>query len=247
MPKPATLTKAELIEMDSDLINPAPGAKPVRVQFNPETLKVTFANQLQTGDTKSAQTGTAAMQYVGKGSTKLSVQLWFDVNHPSSQPEGGQAPRNVRELTTQVAYFITPKADAKNPKTFTIPAVKFQWGTFSFVGVMESLDETLELFSAEGYPLRASLSLGLTQQEIKAFDKDQGMRQPKTTPGGKPAGTATLTSAAAGASVQSLADGSNAAGGKNWQDIAAANGIENPRLLAPGQLIDINAKVRVEF
>jgi nucleoid-associated protein YgaU len=26
----------------------------------------------------------------------------------------------------------------------------------------------------------------------------------------------------------------------SWQSIAAANNIENPRLLAPGQLIDLN-------
>jgi hypothetical protein len=166
------------------------------------------------------------------------------VNHPSSEPEGGgEGPKNVRELTSQVAYFITPKSDGKDPVGFTIPAVKFNWGTFSFVGVMDSLDETLELFSADGKPLRASLSLSLTQQEIQAFEKDQGMRLPNTAPGSKPAGTIPLTAAVAGASVQSLAEGSNA-GGKNWQDIAAANGIENPRLLAPGQLIDVNAKVR---
>jgi hypothetical protein len=109
---------------------------------------------------------------------------------------------------------------------------------------MESLEETLELFSYEGTPLRASLSISLTQQEIKAFAADQGMRLPKTAEATKPAGTVPLTSAPAGASVQSLAEGSTSAGGKNWQDIAAANGIENPRLLAPGQLIDINAKVR---
>jgi UDP-3-O-[3-hydroxymyristoyl] glucosamine N-acyltransferase len=32
--------------------------------------------------------------------------------------------------------------------------------------------------------------------------------------------------------------------GNKWQDIAAANNIENPRLLQPGQLIDMNASVQ---
>jgi nucleoid-associated protein YgaU len=31
--------------------------------------------------------------------------------------------------------------------------------------------------------------------------------------------------------------------GDNWQAIAQANGIENPRLLAPGQLINLNVRV----
>ena len=33
--------------------------------------------------------------------------------------------------------------------------------------------------------------------------------------------------------------------GDDWQVIAAANGIENPRLLSAGQLIDMNATRRV--
>jgi hypothetical protein len=244
MPKPGVLTKAELIELTSDLTQDAPGAKPVRVQFNPESLKVTYANQLAT-DEKSTQTGTAAMQFVGKGSTKLAVQLWFDVNHPSSAPEGGgDAPRDVRDFTTQVAYFITPKESS--PGKYVIPGVRFQWGSFSFTGVLESLDESLELFSNDGRPLRASLSLGLIQQKIVAFNKGQGITLPKTreATGNNAAGTVALTTASAGSTVQSLADTSGKADG-NWQDVASANGIENPRLLEPGQLLNVNATARV--
>jgi hypothetical protein len=214
------------------------------VQFNPESLKVTYSNQVATEPNKPAQKGTAALQHVSEGTTKLAVQLWFDVNHP----DAGDAPKNVRELTSKVAYFITPKKINEKPAKYMVPGVRFSWGTFSFIGVLESLDETLELFSSDGCPLRASLSLGLTQQEIKAFDRDQGLRQPKPKSGtGEAAGTAPLTSAPQGSSVQNLADGAGGGsrnGSKNWQDIAAANGIENPRLLAPGQLIDLNAKPR---
>lgn len=243
MPKPAQLDKAQLIEMAPDLKKEAPGAKPVNVQFNPETLKVTYANQVVTSENKTAQTGSAAMQHVGKGTTKLAVQLWFDINHPSL---GEAKPRDVRELTGQVSYFITPKGDGKKPETFVIPAVKFHWGAFSFVGVMESLEETLELFSNDGRPLRASLTFGLTQQEIIAFQDGQGTRLPAVAgvSGSRPAGTVPLTSAPAGSNVQGLADIS-AGASVSWQDIASANGIENPRLLVPGQLVDINASVRV--
>jgi Contractile injection system tube protein len=245
MPKPAALTKAELIELDSSL-NPVSGKPSVRVQFNPETLKVTYANQLST-EAKTSQTGTEALQHVGKGTTKLSVQLWFDVNHPSAAPENGSGPatHDVRDFTAQVAYFITPfKADSG---AYVIPGIKFKWGSFEFVGVMESLDETLDLFSPDGVPLRATLAIGLVQQEIKAFGKNQGMRLPATSGTNEPAGTKALASAALGASVQSLADGASGGLNKNWQNVAAANGIENPRLLAPGQLIDINAKLRAEI
>lgn len=245
MPKPAKLDKAQLIEMDASLKEPASGAQPVNVQFNPESLKVSYANQVAQSDNKGAQTGSAALQHVGKGTTKLAVQLWFDINHPSV---GDAKPRDVRELTGQVTYFITPKEDPKKKDSYLVPGVKFHWGAFSFIGMMESLEETLELFSSDGRPLRASLSFSLTQQEIMAFAKGQGMKLPAVAGASsrKPAGTVPLTSAPAGSSVQGLADLS-AGTGLSWQDVAAANGIENPRLLAPGQLVNLNASVRVEI
>ncbi|RYD64266.1 MAG: LysM domain-containing protein [Sphingomonadales bacterium] len=171
------------------------------------------------------------------------MQLWFDVTHPTFEDA---QPRDVRELTGGVTFFITPKGDKKSPETFITPAVKFHWGAFSFIGVMESLEETLELFSSEGRALRASVSFGLTQQEILAFQKGNGIKLPSVAgvSGSRPAGTVPLVSASAGASLQSLADSAGASG-VNWQDIAAANGIENPRLLAPGQLLNLNATLRV--
>jgi hypothetical protein len=245
MPKPVQLAKAQLIEMESGLEIPAPGTQPVNVQFNPESLKVTYANQVVTDPNKGAQTGTNALQHVGKGTTKLAVQLWFDINHPSV---GEANPRDVRELTAQVAYFITPKKDPKQKDSFTVPPIKFHWGAFSFVGMMESLEETLELFSNDGRPLRASLSFSLTQQEIIAFKKGQGMRLPAVAEAtsSSAVGTTPLTSAPAGSSLQGLADISGGVG-LSWQDVASANGIENPRLLASGQLLDLNASVRVEI
>ena len=50
-----------------------------KVQFNPETLKVSFSNQIvppATSGSASDQRGTSTTQFVGKGTTKLSVQLY---------------------------------------------------------------------------------------------------------------------------------------------------------------------------
>jgi hypothetical protein len=41
------LVKAQLIELDAGFKAPLPSGKTVTVQFNPETLKVTFANRVQ--------------------------------------------------------------------------------------------------------------------------------------------------------------------------------------------------------
>ena len=92
-------------ELDAKF-NQVPGGAKTRVQFNPETLKVSFSNQLK-GDDKS---GTAAIQFVGAGATKLSLQLWFDVNAPQIEE-----PRvnDVRKLTQRVAYYMLPGRENK--------------------------------------------------------------------------------------------------------------------------------------
>jgi contractile injection system tube protein len=222
MPDPVRLAKAELRELDSGF-NEIPKGARVRVQFNPETLKVSFANQLKTPE--GSQGGTAALQFVGTGTTKLSLQLWFDVTAPQVEEPNVT---DVRKLTQKVAFYMLP--GKKNPKA--PPAVRFIWGTFVFDGVMESMDETLELFSPDGRPLRASVNVGLTQQRITFafFERDRGTS----------AAPKEIAHATSGSTVQAIA--SRAGKADDWQDIAAANEIENPRQLPPGKVIDLNPR-----
>lgn len=227
------LAKAELHELDSKFEKEINKDKNCVVQFNPESLKVSFANQVAPPSGKTAdQTGTPALQFVGAGTTKLSLQLWFDVT--AQMPPADAAVNDVRKLTQKVAYFITPH---QNPdKTFLPPAVRFLWGSFKFDGVMDSLEETLEFFSNDGRPLRASVTISMTQQMIEFVFGELKKSGPDAT---KQPGTSPMTEAPAGADVSNLAD--SLGKGDLWQLIAAANNIENPRLLKPGQLIDMNA------
>lgn len=231
---PENLVKATLREIswdaNQDVVD---GAHSLQVQFNPESLKVTFSNQNASGD----QRGGSAIQYVGAGTTKLSFDLWFDVT--SSHHGGGEATEDVRELTNQVLFFMTPQQQPPGPEgeeRYLPPGVRFQWGRFLFEGVMDSLDETLEYFSEDGRPLRSKLSVALSKQEIRF---EEGQQQ-----GGSALGTAAAPSsgnqqAAAGDTVQGLA-------GDNWPSVAAANGIENPLDLAAGAVVDLNAGISLE-
>ncbi len=236
MPDSQKLEKAELRELDAEFKNEINTDKKCQVQFNPETLKVSFANQVATPSGAGDQKGTPARQFVGAGTTKLSLQLWFDVTAP--MPPEQKKEQDVRKLTAKVAYFITPKPEGDK---FVPPAVRFIWGSFQFDGIMESMEESLEFFSSDGRPLRASVTINLTQQKITEFTF-----RATAGPGAKPSpGTRPLTPAPQGKSVQSMADSQGK--GDNWQDIASANGIENPRLLQPGQLLDLNASASVSF
>jgi hypothetical protein len=226
MPDAMKLAKAELRQLDSSFQNPLTPPGWCTVQFNPESLRVTFNNQLVKPPGAGDQRGSAAYQFVGKSTTRLTLTLWFDVGSPQG---AGPVVDDVRKLTEKVAFFIKPQPGAKN--TLLPPAVRFAWGSFQFDGLMDSLEETLDFFSPQGKPLRASLSLTLSQQAFQ-FDFQAVDSAPTATPGTTP-----LAQAPAGSSVQGLAD---TAGASNWQSIAAANGIENPRLLTPGTLVDLS-------
>ena len=231
-PKPA---KAKLKELNPPL---GQSAKETVVQFNPESLKVSYANQIVQPKSEGNAQEKAAAQYVGAGTTKLNLQIWFDVTGEAA--DSGPLPSDVREMTKKVTYFITPREEKKGE--FKPPVVRFEWGSFAFEGIMDSLEESLEFFSSDGVPLRASMTLSMSQQkiEILSADKSQGGGLPPGAggPGISAPGTSPLSQARTGDTLQSLA----AAAGLTWQAVAAANGIENARLLEPGKLIDLNKK-----
>lgn len=231
---------ARLIELKDDLSDVRPGGKSLTVQFNPESLKLSYANLIKQppngsgggagGEGGNQSQGSAARQFVGTGTTQLAVQLWFDVSAATSAPF---IVDDVRRITAQVLYFIRPRpapAGVRDTAQRTPPGLRFSWGNFLFDGIVESMAESVEFFSPKGEALRASLSLTLVQQEIlvPAFSGDGRV------PGARP-----LWPAAGGQSLQALQDAASRSGG--WQAVALANGIENPRALPAGQLIDLSA------
>jgi hypothetical protein len=232
MPEPPKLAKATLQEIrwtpkgDVETKNPkGADTKPVEVQFNPQTLKVNYSNQKAGGD----QVAGSPVQFVGKGTTKLALELWFDTTVEEQQGPGGKTP-DVRDKTEQIYTFMkaTP-GTGKHKKDFVPPGVRFHWGSFLFDGVVDSMDENLEFFSSSGVPMRASVSLSISKQEL-SFQRGQADAEG--------AGTSSFEQAQAGDSVQQMAA---RAGNPDWKSVAAANGIENPRMLAPGALVNVSA------
>lgn len=221
--------RARLIELEQSFEREKDGGHKVDVQFNPETLKVTFANQIVQPQGGDQAAGNAGRQFVGAGTTKLALQLWFDVNAMEKDPVD-----DVRRLTQQVIFFMTPQKSDQDPKKLAPPGVRFHWGTFLFDGMVEGLEETLEFFSPDGKPLRASISLTLSQQKILEA-KFEGDGKVPSRPGQAP-----LKAAKQGDSVQSMAGKSGKSG---WQGIAAANGIEDPLRMAAGQLVNLNLSI----
>ncbi len=137
---------AQLRELDASFEREINKPRWVTVQINPDELRTSFSHEL--GPT-----------------TRLDLRLTFDVDAPT--PRGRRAPDDVRRLTERVAYFATPRA-VRGGAT-SRPAVRLAWGTFQFDGHVEALEETLDAFSPDGRPLRATLALSLARAHIAPY------------------------------------------------------------------------------
>lgn len=211
---------ARLIEIEigdgTSQTRPKPNGNELQVQFNPETLRVSRSN---TVDAK-APAGTAGLQYVTTTSTRLDLELWFDVS-------ARQGPEKLQDLTSGVYYFLTPSAEASHK--LRVPGVRFHWGQFLFDGVLTSLNETLELFSNDGRPLRSRMALSFTSQEIRfplLRNGDDAIARTGQTP---------QAPVRDGESVQQAM--ARMGRPEDWRTAAHANGIENPRQPAAGTLL----------
>ncbi|SAK96338.1 hypothetical protein AWB81_05379 [Caballeronia arationis] len=116
------------------------------VMFNPASLKLTCTNKLQSEEA-GGNSKTEAKQATQATTAKMDVELFFD-----STDLGVDVHKFTDKLDALILVQKSDKAEA--PKTVT-----FRWGSFSFDGVIESATTTLDFWSAEGTPLRATVAL----------------------------------------------------------------------------------------
>lgn len=207
----------------------------VIVHFNPQSLKVHYETSGVTGSEllrqQTEEQGKPA-QPTGFTST-LTLDLVFDTT------QNGQ---DVRNTTLVLAHMLQPARDNSNPKApLGVSLVRFCWGSFLFNGNITSMDETLDFFSEQGIPLRATVNLSMNSVALDTnTTNDQTSSTAAQTNTG--VGTNALTLSQTGDSVQNLTG--RAGIGNNWPAVASANNIENPRLLPTGTILDLNVLLR---
>ena len=195
------------------------------VHFNPASLQYTISNQM-----KNTGSGNSAKQYVDESTGKLTMELVFDTT------DSGE---DVRLHSVKVAKLMEPQESDKTP-----PIVEFEWGLYTFAGMMEQYKETIDFFSSDGVPLRASVNLTLASQD-EVFEG--GSRERTANTGGSLAGRGANNSVQTppppdsdGRGVTQVATRAGNPGAA--RDIAAQNGLENMRFTGGAQL-QLNASV----
>jgi hypothetical protein len=189
----------------------------ITVHFNPASLQLQVSNELK--DTKNNE----RKQYVAKTSAKLTMDLHFDTTDTGE---------DVTQTTRRLQAFLVPPLPARDAarQEPPPPLVLFEWGTLRFKGIAENYRETIDFFSPDGVPLRASVNLTLSRQD-QVFDQSPGGNR---SPNGTSAAPDTLNLDTPSGGASGLAKSLGAPGAA--RALAAANGQENLRFGAGGSL-----------
>lgn len=205
-----------------------------KVLFNPNSYSITKSvTWSQTGGSVSSpSSGTGSenatqrfldaptLNFGGGGSRQLTLNLFFDVTERPNT--------DVRAETNKIVELTKKDRDQKCP----LPC-EISWGgggasnyDFPFVGVITSLTQNFVLFSSDGKPLRANLTVVLT--EYPDPEKNQRQTDPELT----------TRIVKRGDTLSSIA-GELYFDPSLWRIIAEANGLDDPRRLAVGSRLTI--------
>lgn len=250
---PTRGNRAQLRKLDNDL---EPEGEPFRVQFNPQSLSVSYNSTLSgTKDDDESE-----KQQTGGRSTSLDVELFFDVTRPTQggeQPDasggGASEVNDVRTRTKRLLEFMQGGDDGgqsgggKNAQDGPQPNVRFVWGSFQYDGVITRMNENLEFFDPEGRPLRAIVSISLSgqkpqQKDVEGSDVSSvggALRAGESGAGSGPEEPPPGAENTNGTALQRLAGAVGAQG--NWKEIAAQNDIDNPRSIHNPGAVDLSA------
>src|SRR4029450_3398522 len=127
----------------------------IDVHFNPATLQLQVSNELK--DTRNNE----RKQYIAKATAKLTMELQFDTTDSGD---------DVMQTTKKLQLFVAPPLSQQNHQQIPPPVVLFEWGRVKFMGIAESYKETIDFFSANGVPLRASVNLTISPHDQVFYD-----------------------------------------------------------------------------
>jgi LysM repeat protein len=187
----------------------------IPLRFNPTEYQLQKGNAFQEIAIPGLE--SPPIQYIRGNSEKLSVEVLADTS---------DSLEDVR------VKYVTPVRNLLNiePELHAPPIVAFTWDRQVFRGVLESVQVTFTLFSPEGVPLRAKLSLAFKEyRPVEVQVKEQRKASPDFDKSYVVRAGDTLASLAATAYKDP----------SKWREIARRNNLRDPRQLVPGTVLTI--------
>jgi nucleoid-associated protein YgaU len=198
----------------------------VDFHFNPTTITFNKRARYERKGSQSAATDPP-VQFTGIDATSLKLDILLDA--VEEQPVG-----TVLHHVERLLSWMSPTAGILGEifgKSVSPPELQFTWGALTingahtFIGHLEDVNVTYELFSRDGRPLRAqvSLTLGSRSDEVTGTNPTSGAERSRRS-----------HVLRLGESLQSLAY-SAYGDASAWRKIAELNEIDDPLRVGPGR------------
>ena len=194
-----------------------------KVLFNP--TEYTFEDSSKWQD-QQGNRRRPELQYTGGERKRLSMELFYDTY---------EAKEDVRLYTGKLAQLLVVTTDDKNNGKRP-PTVELSWGKaqanvgFPFKCVLENLKQQFTLFTSEGTPVRAKVSVTFKEYELP---KEEQQREPRRSSFPAQAYTVRAGDTLSGIAASLWKDP------LKWRLLAQTNEIRNPRILQPGQALNV--------
>jgi len=209
------LEKIKITPLDKDG-NPVEG-KAFKVLFNPNAYTIT--KSVTWSGSSDRTLNAPPLTFGGGGSRQLTLNLFYDV----TESVNGKVVKDVREETNKMVALSRIQKGLDRP-----PAVVVSWGAapptnsdFPFTGVVHQLTQAFKLFTSDGKPVRADLTVSFT--EYLEPKKDLLQTDPEFTTRLVKRGDTVSSIAAEAYQDPAL-----------WRIIAEANELDDPRQLQIG-------------
>lgn len=185
----------------------------IPLRFNPTSYQLKKANEFSEIAIPGLE--TPPIQYIRGGKESLSFEALLDTSDTL---------KNVREeYVDRIAGLMKINSELHAP-----PIVQFEWETTVFQGVVSNMSSSYVLFTPEGVPLRAEVSLELTAYRSVEVQLSE---RPRNSPDVEKS-----VSFRRGDRLDLIASGLYQDPAK-WREIARHNGIRDPRRIEPGTLL----------
>jgi len=192
-----------------EVVRPKKGLVPLR--FNPTTYQVkktqTFAEIPIPG------LSSPPLQWVRGGAETLSFKALVDTTDTLQSVD--------EAFVNGLRGLLDRDADLHAP-----PIAAFLWGNRKFVGVLDGIDVTYQLFDERGVPLRAEVTITLKEYRPVDVQFSQDRSSSSTV---EKTYLVRRGDTITGIAAAVYRDPSR------WRELAVANGITDPRQLRPGR------------
>lgn len=212
---PLSAIREGLVPARLEILTPRVADPVIPLRFNPSEYQLQKSNSFAEIGIPGLE--SPPIQFVRGSAEKLSLDLLADTSDTLDDVRDKYV-NKLRDLMRLNGELHAP------------PIVAFSWDTQVFKGVIESLNISYVLFTPDGVPLRAKLSVTLKEYRPAAV---QFRESPTFSPDFDKTFVVRRGDTLSGIAGQVYRDPSL------WREIARANGIEDPRLIRPGDALRV--------